>query len=322
MPVAAREASIYTGITLSEYFRDQGKNVAMMADSTSRWAEALREISGRLGEMPADNGYPAYLASKLAQFYERAGAVKCLGSPDRTGSVTIVGAVSPPGGDFGDPVTVATLNIVQVFWGLDKKLAQRKHFPSLNWLTSYSKYETVLEPYFTDFDSEFVNCKNLIKRILQEEEDLLEVVQLIGNDSLSEDQKLTLDVAKLIKDEFLCQNAFSSYDYMCPLKKTVGMMKCISTYYNCAFKVLKDTTVEQKRSYVVVREKLKDLISKTDNFDPNAKPDGKANLEHSKESQSTLTGMKFYSNFVDSDIERHFDNFKNKIQDRFKNEFS
>ncbi len=230
--------------------------------------------------------------------------------------------MSPPGGDFSDPVTVATLNIVQVFWGLDKKLAQRKHFPSLNWLTSYSKYETILEPFFNDFDSEFVQSKSLIKRILQEEEDLLEVVQLIGNDSLSEDQKLTLDVAKIIKDEFLCQNAFSSYDYMCPLKKTVGMMKCISSYYNCAYKVLKDTTVEQKRSYAVVRDKLRDVISRNDKTDPNVKDDGKANLDRERDSQSTLTGMKFFNNFVDSEIERHFDNLKNKIHEKFKNEFS
>ena len=320
MPVAAREASIYTGITLAEYIRDMGFDVSMMGDSTSRWAEALREISGRLGEMPADNGYPAYLASKLAQFYERAGAVKCLGSPDRSGSVSIVGAVSPPGGDFSDPVTVATLNIVQVFWGLDKKLAQRKHFPSLNWLTSYSKYETILEPFFTEFDSEFVTSKNLIKRILQEEEDLLEVVQLIGNDSLSEDQKLTLDVARIIKDEFLCQNAFSTYDYMCPLKKTAGMMKCIMAYYNNCFRVLKDTTVDQKRSYAVVREKLKDVISRNDKNDTGK--DGKPNAEQLKESQSTLTGMKFFNTFTDDEIERHFDNFRNKINEKFKNEFS
>ncbi len=148
MPVAAREASIYTGITLAEYFRDMGFNVSMMADSTSRWAEALREISGRLAEMPADAGYPAYLGAKLAQFYERAGRVKCLGSPDREGSVTIVGAVSPPGGDFSDPVTSSTLAIVQVFWGLDKKLAQRKHFPSLNWSISFSNYDRILEEYY------------------------------------------------------------------------------------------------------------------------------------------------------------------------------
>merc|ERR1712157_331004 len=155
MPVAAREASIYTGITLAEYFRDQGLNVAMMADSTSRWAEALREISGRLGEMPADSGYPAYLAARLAAFYERAGLVVAQGSPERKGSVTIVGAVSPPGGDFSDPVTTATLSIVQVFWGLDKKLAQRKHFPSVNWLISYSKYIRILEPFFNEQDGDY-----------------------------------------------------------------------------------------------------------------------------------------------------------------------
>lgn len=167
MPVAAREASIYTGITLAEYFRDQGKNVSMMADSTSRWAEALREISGRLAEMPAEGGYPAYLSAKLAQFYERAGRVHCLGSPDREGSITIVGAVSPPGGDFTDPVTTATLNIVQVFWGLDKKLAQRKHFPSVNWTISSSNYDKQLDPYFNEnFDPEYSYLRKQMKEIL------------------------------------------------------------------------------------------------------------------------------------------------------------
>ncbi|KAG0433106.1 hypothetical protein HPB47_020225 [Ixodes persulcatus] len=159
MPVAAREASIYTGITLSEYLRDMGYHVAMMADSTSRWAEALREISGRLAEMPADSGYPAYLAARLASFYERAGRVKCLGNPEREGSVTIVGAVSPPGGDFSDPVTSATLGIVQVFWGLDKKLAQRKHFPSVNWLISYSKYTRALDDYYEKNFPDFVQLR-------------------------------------------------------------------------------------------------------------------------------------------------------------------
>lgn len=176
MPVAAREASIYTGITLAEYFRDMGFNVSMMADSTSRWAEALREISGRLAEMPADMGYPAYLGAKLAQFYERAGRVKCLGGPDREGTVTIVGAVSPPGGDFSDPVTAATLNIVQVFWGLDKKLAQRKHFPSVNWSISYSNYDRVLEEYYNQLDPEFMRLKTKFREILQEEENLTEIV--------------------------------------------------------------------------------------------------------------------------------------------------
>ena len=166
MPVAAREASIYTGITLAEYFRDMGYDVAMMADSTSRWAEALREISGRLAEMPADQGFPAHLGSKLAQFYERAGKVKCMGSPNRTGSISIVGAVSPPGGDFSDPVTSATLDIVQVFWGLDKKLAQRKHFPSVNWNISYSNYDGILSEYYNARDPEFMRYKQSVKAIL------------------------------------------------------------------------------------------------------------------------------------------------------------
>merc|ERR1711871_1818937 len=165
MPVAAREASIYTGITLAEYFRDMGYNVAMMADSTSRWAEALREISGRLGEMPADSGYPAYLGARLAAFYERAGRVQCLGKHQREGTVTIVGAVSPPGGDFSDPVTAATLSIVQVFWGLDKKLAQRKHFPSVNWLISYTNYMRVLDPFFNNIEPEYTMLRNTAREI-------------------------------------------------------------------------------------------------------------------------------------------------------------
>jgi V-type H+-transporting ATPase subunit A len=180
MPVAAREASIYTGITLAEYFRDQGLHVTMLADSTSRWAEALREISGRLAEMPADSGYPAYLGSRLANFYSRAGKVTCIGSPKRNGSVTIVGAVSPPGGDFSDPVTSATLSIVQVFWGLDKTLAQRKHFPSVNWSLSYSSYVEPLENYYDKNYPDFLRYRKIIKDILQKEEELSEIVQIVG----------------------------------------------------------------------------------------------------------------------------------------------
>jgi len=255
MPVAAREASIYTGITLAEYFRDMGYNVAMMADSTSRWAEALREISGRLAEMPADSGFPAHLGSKLAQFYERAGKVTCLGSPSRQGSISIVGAVSPPGGDFSDPVTSATLDIVQVFWGLDKKLAQRKHFPSVNWNISYSNYDRTLNEYYSARDPDFMRYKGAIKNILQEENDLIEIVQLVGKDSLGEDQKATLEVAKLIKDEFLQQNAFSDYDYNCPLPKTIGMMKCIITYYeNCKKILLESQKTEKKISMALIEE--------------------------------------------------------------------
>lgn len=231
MPVAAREASIYTGITLAEYFRDQGRHVAMMADSTSRWAEALREISGRLAEMPADSGYPAYLGARLASFYERAGRSKCLGNPSREGSVTIVGAVSPPGGDFSDPVTSATLGIVQVFWGLDKKLAQRKHFPSVNWSLSYSKYTKALDPYYEELDPEFVRLRTHAKEILQLEEDLAEIVQLVGKSALAESDKITLDIAKVLKEDFLQQNGYSTYDRFCPLYKTIGMLRNIILFY-------------------------------------------------------------------------------------------
>jgi len=205
MPVAAREASIYTGITLAEYFRDMGLNMAMMADSTSRWAEALREISGRLAEMPADQGFPAHLGSRLAQFYERAGKVQCIGdNGKRHGSISIVGAVSPPGGDFSDPVTSSTLEIVQVFWGLDKKLAQKKHFPSVDWNISYSSYEKLLEPHFAkEVDPDFTRIKNQIKTVLQEENTLQDLVQLVGKETLTPDQKITLHTAELIKEEFL-----------------------------------------------------------------------------------------------------------------------
>jgi len=260
MPVAAREASIYTGITLAEYFRDMGYNVSMMADSTSRWAEALREISGRLAEMPADAGYPAYLSSKLAQFYERSGRVRCIGSPDREGSVTIVGAVSPPGGDFSDPVTTATLNIVQVFWGLDKKLAQRKHFPSVNWKISYSYYERQLEPYFDEVDKEFSYFRQKFREILQEEEELNEIVQLVGRDSLSEDQKLVLEVAKIIREDFLQQDAFSSYDFMCPIYKTVGMMRCIVVFFDQAKKAIIESSGENKITMNIIINQLKPLM--------------------------------------------------------------
>jgi len=238
MPVAAREASIYTGITLSEYFRDMGYNVTMMADSTSRWAEALREISGRLAEMPADSGYPAYLSARLASFYERAGKVQCLGSPSRHGSVTIIGAVSPPGGDFSDPVTSATLGIVQVFWGLDKKLAQRKHFPSVNWLISFTKYMKVLDAFYDSIDAEFPALRTKCQEILQAEEELTEIVQLVGKDSLSEPDKITLEVAKIIRDDYLQQNGFMEYDKYCPFYKTIGMLRNIIRFHDEALKAV------------------------------------------------------------------------------------
>jgi len=261
MPVAAREASIYTGITLSEYFRDMGYNVSMMADSTSRWAEALREISGRLAEMPADSGYPAYLGARLASFYERAGRVKCLGNPEREGSVSIVGAVSPPGGDFSDPVTSATLGIVQVFWGLDKKLAQRKHFPSVNWLISYSKYTRALDDYYEKNFPDFVALRTKVAEILQEEEDLSEIVQLVGKASLAETDKITLEVAKLLKDDFLQQNGYSPYDRYCPFYKTVGMLKNTIAFYDLARHAVESTAQsENKITWGVIREAMGNIL--------------------------------------------------------------
>mmetsp|Transcript_27058 Transcript_27058/g.41979 ORF Transcript_27058/g.41979 Transcript_27058/m.41979 type:complete len:623 (-) Transcript_27058:135-2003(-) len=276
MPVAAREASIYTGITLAEYFRDQGMNVSMMADSTSRWAEALREISGRLGEMPADSGYPAYLGARLAAFYERAGRVSCLGSPDREGTVTVVGAVSPPGGDFSDPVTAATLSIVQVFWGLDKKLAQRKHFPSLNWLISYTKYMQVLEPFFNNMDERYSYLRNQARTILQMEDNLSEIVQLVGKESLSEDQKVVMEVAKLIREDFLAQNAFTEHDYTCPITKTVGMLGVIITFYDLCQKAIADSPSDAKITYAHIKTALAPTIQKvidTKYVDPRSKVD-------------------------------------------------
>ncbi|KAI1199621.1 ATP synthase alpha/beta family, nucleotide-binding domain-containing protein [Nemania serpens] len=254
MPVAAREASIYTGITVAEYFRDQGMNVAMMADSSSRWAEALREISGRLGEMPADQGFPAYLSTKLASFYERAGKVTCLGSPAREGSVSIVGAVSPPGGDFSDPVTSSTLSIVQVFWGLDKKLAQRKHFPSINTSVSYSKYTNTLDKWYEKDFPEFPRLRDRVKQLLSDSEELDQVVQLVGKSALSDPDKITLDIATLLKEDFLQQNGYSKYDQFCPLWKTEWMMKLIMGFHDEAQKA-----IAQGQSWSKVREATSDL---------------------------------------------------------------
>ena len=254
MPVAAREASIYTGITVAEYFRDQGLNVAMMADSTSRWAEALREISGRLGEMPADQGFPAYLGAKLASFYERAGRIKALGSPERSGSVSIVGAVSPPGGDFSDPVTSSTLGIVQVFWGLDKKLAQRKHFPSINTSVSYSKYTNTLDKFYEKEYPDFPRLRDRIRQLLSDSEELDQVVQLVGKSALSDPDKITLDMAALLKEDFLQQNGYSDYDQFCPIWKTEWMMKLMVGFNDESQKA-----ISQGQSWAKVREATSDL---------------------------------------------------------------
>jgi len=269
MPVAAREASMYTGVTVAEYFRDQGYHVAMMADSTSRWAEALREISGRLAEMPADGGYPAYLGARLASFYERSGRVRCLGSPIREGTITMVGAVSPPGGDLTEPVTTATLSIVQVFWALDKSLAQRKHFPSVNWNTSFSKYLEVLTPFFnqnyatdaqcgqTDEKSQQANYGHLQKvmsEILQKEDELKEIVQLVGEDSLGETEKCILGVAKVIKDDFLQQNGYSKYDNRCPMVKSVSMMRMIVHFYEESLQLIESSSGDHKITWAEIKK--------------------------------------------------------------------
>ena len=233
MPVAAREASIYTGVTLAEYYRDMGYHIAIMADSTSRWAEALREISGRLEEMPAEEGFPAYLASRLAEFYERAGYVRTLGGDE--GSVTVIGAVSPQGGDFSEPVTQNTKRYVRTFWGLDRSLAYARHFPSINWLTSYSEYADDLKPWYDEHvGPEFVNSRHQIAHLLQKESELMEIVKLIGADILPEDQKLVMETARLIRVGFLQQNAYHAIDTYVPLDKQLRMMELILKLYHGA----------------------------------------------------------------------------------------
>jgi len=235
MPVAAREASIYTGITMGEYYRDMGYDVALMADSTSRWGEALREVSGRLEEMPGEEGYPAYLATRLAAFYERAGRVVCLGSDERLGSITIVGAVSPPGGDFSEPITQNTLRIAGTFWALDTSLAYRRHFPSVNWIKSYSLYLDSIQDWFLQngFD-EWKEMRDVTMYLLQKEVELQEIVQLVGPDALPESEKVILEVTRMIREDFLQQSAYHEIDSFCPLEKQYSMLKVILNFYNRA----------------------------------------------------------------------------------------
>lgn len=257
MPVAAREASIYTGITIAEYFRDMGYSVALMADSTSRWAEALREMSGRLEEMPGEEGYPAYLTSRLAQFYERAGRVSCLGSDDREGALTVIGAVSPPGGDLSEPVTQATLKIVKVFWGLDSQLAYERHFPAINWLTSYSLYKDQIGDYIQK--SGFPEWTDMVTEamgILQEEDELKEIVRLVGIDSLSEKDRLTLEAARTIREDYLHQNAFHEVDTYTSLDKQSKMLNVILEFNRLGQKALKEGAYLSRILQLPVREKI------------------------------------------------------------------
>jgi V/A-type H+-transporting ATPase subunit A len=235
MPVAAREASVYTGMTIAEYYRDMGYDTALMADSTSRWAEAMREISSRLEEMPGEEGYPAYLASRLAEFYERSGRVVTLGSKGKTGSVSVIGAVSPPGGDFSEPVTQNTLKITRVFWALDTSLADRRHFPAINWLTSYSLYKEHVSDWFKKkVGKEWLELREEAMAILQKESELREIVQLVGPDALPERERLLLEVARMIREDFLQQNAYHDVDTFCPLEKQYEMLKVILKFYEKA----------------------------------------------------------------------------------------
>ena len=235
MPVAAREASIYTGITIAEYFRDMGYNVAIMADSTSRWAEALREMSGHLEEMPGDEGYPAYLSSRLADFYERAGIVKLLGKNERIGSVTAIGAVSPPGGDLSEPVAQATLRIVKVFWGLSSALAYKRHFPAIDWLISYSLYADKMKEWYDEkIGAEFLKYRQFIMTILQEEAELDEIVRLVGQDALSSKDRLTMETAKIVREDYLHQNAFHEVDTFTSMQKQFLMLKLIYEFNRLA----------------------------------------------------------------------------------------
>ena len=257
MPVAAREASIYTGITIAEYFRDMGYNVAIMADSTSRWAEALREMSGRLEEMPGEEGYPAYLSSRLAEFYERAGIVKVLGKEDKEGSVTAIGAVSPPGGDLSEPVSQATLRIVKVFWGLSASLAYKRHFPAIDWLTSYSLYIDRLGEWFNDNVNGGWNAlRAKAIRILQEEAELDEIVRLVGIDALSSEDRMVMEVAKSLREDYLHQNAFHDVDTYASLNKQYRMLKLILMSYDEGLRALeKDVDIEDVLE-MKVREKI------------------------------------------------------------------
>jgi len=257
MPVAAREASIYTGITIAEYFRDMGYSVALMADSTSRWAEAMREISSRLEEMPGEEGYPAYLSTRLAEFYERSGRVIPSGT-DKEGSVTVIGAVSPPGGDFSEPVTQNTLRVAKTFWALDAKLAQRRHFPSINWLTSYSLYLESLRPWFAEnVATDWGETVTELMKKLQQEEKLLEIVQLVGSDALPDREQLDLDIARLIREFILQQNAFHDVDTYCEFEKSYQLMKTVQHFGNIAHAALKNGVPVKQ----ILATKAKETIS-------------------------------------------------------------
>jgi len=257
MPVAAREASVYTGITIAEYYRDMGYNVALIADSTSRWAEAMREISGRLEEMPGEEGFPAYLGTRIASFYERSGRVKCLGSDDREATLSIVGAVSPPGGDLSEPVTQNTLRTVQVFWSLQDKLAYKRHFPAIDWLTSYSLYLSGLSEYYKkEIGEEYMEVRNKSMALLQEEAELEEIVRLVGIDALSTHEKLILETARSIREDFLLQDAFDITDSYSSIKKQFLLLRLIIMFHENAEKVIENGVTIEKLYALPVKAKI------------------------------------------------------------------
>ncbi|MEM2874776.1 MAG: V-type ATP synthase subunit A [Candidatus Hadarchaeales archaeon] len=257
MPVAAREASIYTGVTIAEYFRDMGYHVALMADSTSRWAEAMREISGRLEEMPGEEGFPAYLASRLAEFYERAGMVKALGSDGRTGSLTVMGAVSPPGGDFSEPVTQNTLRIVKVFWALDSSLADRRHFPAIHWLTSYSLYvESLAGWWMKKMKEDWKAMREESMAMLQKEAELEEIVRLVGPDALPEPDRAVLESARMMREDFLQQFALHEVDSYCPVQKQIGMLRIVLTFYRRSVDAARRGVPVEKIQRMKVKEEI------------------------------------------------------------------
>jgi len=268
MPIAAREASVYAGITIAEYYRDMGYDVALMADSTSRWAEAMREISGRLEEMPGEEGYPAYLASKLAEFYERSGRVEVLGSDTRVGSISIVGAVSPPGGDFSEPVTQNTLRIAKVFWSLDTDLASRRHFPAINWLTSYSLYTDSLDDWYRkEIGPEWTMMRKEAMNLLQRDDELREIVMLVGPDALSESQRVILEAARMIKEDFLMQQAYNPADTYCDKIKIDLMIKLILDYYKIMQKAVDENIPLQKVLDLPIKTEIDRMrLTAADNF--------------------------------------------------------
>ncbi|MFQ6109730.1 MAG: V-type ATP synthase subunit A, partial [Candidatus Aminicenantales bacterium] len=257
MPVAAREASIYTGMTLAEYFRDMGYSVALMADSSSRWAEALREISGRMEEMPGEEGYPAYLASRIAEFYERAGKVVCLGRDRRYGALSVIGAVSPPGGDLSDPVVQATLKVVKVFWALDDRLANMRHFPAINWLLSYSLYTENIKDYLnTRIAEEFIELRAQAMQLLEEESELQEIARLVGVESLSARERLVLESARSIREDFLHQNAFHPQDTYTSLRKQYLMLRTILHFHHLGLRALEEGRSLEEVTALEVRDKI------------------------------------------------------------------